>query len=254
MRWFIYSHKNLYTNKYYIGQTHQNPPEKRYKNGKGYANLPLFYKDIENYGWDSFEHKILKEVFTQEEADKWEQYYIKFFKSNVEGYNEQTGGKHFNHTNEFKENIRKAQKHNWQDEKYRNKMLGIFSSKEYKNKLSKASKKQWARTYESRVGQNHWNYGHKLKEETKQKIKLSQIGEKNNNYGGKSIKPNTIEKMRNNNKNNKKVKCVDDGLIFRSASEAARFYGADGSSLTKVCRGELKSTKHKHFVYVNREE
>lgn len=66
----IYMHKNKTNNKVYIGQTVQSLSA-RWKNGKGYIDSPKFYKAIQKYGWDNFEHIILEQhIKTTEEADE----------------------------------------------------------------------------------------------------------------------------------------------------------------------------------------
>lgn len=46
------------SNKRYIGITSQKP-EIRWANGKGYSYNKHFYRAIQKYGWDNFEHRIL---------------------------------------------------------------------------------------------------------------------------------------------------------------------------------------------------
>ena len=79
--------------KCYIGMTGQTP-ERRWQNGNGYKSQLLFYRAIEKYGWDNFEHVILEENLTQEDACKKEIYYIeKYQTTNRElGYNISLGG------------------------------------------------------------------------------------------------------------------------------------------------------------------
>lgn len=69
MKGYIYYHKSP-SGKYYIGQTLQQSPEKRWGNGGVHydRNAP-FGKAIIKYGWDSFEHGIITEV----EADTREE-------------------------------------------------------------------------------------------------------------------------------------------------------------------------------------
>lgn len=95
MKYTIYMHKNKLNNKVYIGQTIQNPPAKRWKNGKAYKPCTYFYRAIQEYGWDNFEHIILvsKEMDT-EQANELENYYINFYESRNpdKGYNINAGG------------------------------------------------------------------------------------------------------------------------------------------------------------------
>ena len=60
----------------YAGITSQNPPEKRWANGKGYQpGLPV-RNAIEKYGWQNVEKEIIASRLTQSEADHFEQLLI----------------------------------------------------------------------------------------------------------------------------------------------------------------------------------
>lgn len=51
--------------------------------------------------------------------------------------------------------------------------------------------------------------------------------------------------------NKKKVKCLTDGMIFGSATEAAKNYGISGpSTISEVCNGKRKHTKGLVFMYL----
>jgi group I intron endonuclease len=93
-KYCIYSHISP-SKKIYIGQTSQiNDINKRWVNGNGYKRQPYFYKAIQKYGWDNFEHIILETNLNKEEADEREKYWIGFYKSNnkMYGYNLTSGG------------------------------------------------------------------------------------------------------------------------------------------------------------------
>lgn len=104
----VYSHTNKVNGKIYIGLTRLNP-EARWKNGNGYKKGSHFRNAIDKYGWDSFEHKIIKSNLTKSEASYWEKYYISFYNSTDRhcGYNTSSGGEHGGHahTDEAKKKI-----------------------------------------------------------------------------------------------------------------------------------------------------
>ena len=89
----IYIHKNKINGKVYVGQTKQSL-KRRWNNGNGYTQCPYFYNAIKKYGWDNFEHILLDEHLTKEEANTKEQDYIKYYKSSSPefGYNISNGG------------------------------------------------------------------------------------------------------------------------------------------------------------------
>lgn len=89
----IYIHRNKVNNKAYIGQTCQRV-EKRWQNGTHYESCQLFYRAIQKYGWDGFEHIIWATGLTLEEANHMEKLLIAFFDTAnpALGYNLRAGG------------------------------------------------------------------------------------------------------------------------------------------------------------------
>ena len=79
--------------KVYVGITKQNT-EKRWQNGYGYASQQLFWRAIQKYGWDNFQHTVLESNLEIEKAFEREEYYIaKYDSLNPErGYNVHKGG------------------------------------------------------------------------------------------------------------------------------------------------------------------
>ena len=49
----------------------------------------------------------------------------------------------------------------------------------------------------------------------------------------------------------KKVRCIETGIVYPSASEAARQTGIDKSSISKCCRGKLKTAGGFHWEFVD---
>lgn len=76
----------------------------------------------------------------------------------------------------------------------------------------------------------------------------------NVNYGtciSRRAKTQRDTKCQINNKgSSRKVKCIENGIIYPSIREAERILHLDGSSISKVCRGKNKHTKGYTFVYV----
>lgn len=89
----IYKHTNLINNKVYIGQTCQDPPEKRWA-PSNYKGCTYFYAAIEKYGWENFSHEIIENNLTLEEANGKEAYWIQYYDSTNQnkGYNIRPGG------------------------------------------------------------------------------------------------------------------------------------------------------------------
>lgn len=90
----IYMHKNKINGKIYIGQAKGYLCQRWRKNGQGYKESPYFYRAIQKYGWDNFEHTVLIDGLTQEEANQKQQDFIRLYKTMDAnfGYNLQAGG------------------------------------------------------------------------------------------------------------------------------------------------------------------
>ena len=90
----LYAHVNKLNKKVYFGITKSNVKE-RWGKGSGYKKGTPIKNAIEKYGWDSFEHIIIRRFLTHNEALEMEKYFIRFFKSQNKkiGYNVDKGGK-----------------------------------------------------------------------------------------------------------------------------------------------------------------
>ena len=78
----VYIHKNKINGKIYVGQTCQEP-KKRWDYGRGYETSPRFFNAILKYGWDNFEHIILYQNLSQDEANKIEIQLIKQYSQGI---------------------------------------------------------------------------------------------------------------------------------------------------------------------------
>ena len=94
----VYCHLNKINNKRYIGITCQKL-KNRWNNGKGYSNKtqPAFAAAIKKYGWDNFEHIILFENLSANEAKQKEIELIAYYHTYIGdnpcmGYNMTRGG------------------------------------------------------------------------------------------------------------------------------------------------------------------
>lgn len=152
----VYMHINKINNKKYIGITGQKYVTSRWKNGYGYRKSPRFFNAILKYGWNNFEHIILFDNLTKEQAEKKEKELIRFYKTtnNSYGYNMQDGGGICD-VSELTRN------------KHRNRLKGTHHSEETKRKMSI-----------SHIGKQKCK-GYKHSEKTKEKHKMFMLGEKN---------------------------------------------------------------------------
>lgn len=156
--------------KRYYGITNRDKCEYRWNSGKGYYKNKHFTNAINKYGWDNFEHIVLFNNLTKEEACLLEQMYIALYDTmNPKyGYNNTSGGEHYIPSEESRRKNSEAKKGKQFTEEHKNKISearkGIQFTEETKRKLS-----------ESRTGKHHT-------EESKRKISENRKGK----YKGKN--------------------------------------------------------------------
>lgn len=130
--------------KIYVGITRQNP-EKRWKNGRGYANNPHLIAAIERYGWENFSREILFSNLTRENAGELEKQMIQIHKSYDPqfGYNVTFGGEFgVKFTQKTKDKLSQKQREHYSDpsnrKRQRETRLGKTQSESARLKMSLA--------------------------------------------------------------------------------------------------------------------
>ena len=221
--YLVYKHTNKINNKVYIGITSRTTQERWGKNGSNYSTSPHFFSAIHN-GWDNFEHEILFDGLTKEEACVKEKELIKKYKSNDRnfGYNQTDGGECciLNEDARRKKSLAMMGNKNG---------LGKPCSKEKAKKISEAQK------------------GKIVSEETRRK--QSEIAKKKRKHT--SCDEETKEKLRNSYPRMRKVYCVETDTIYKSVHECARQLEINATYISAVCRGKYKTAKGLHFEYYN---
>jgi group I intron endonuclease len=139
----VYCHRNKINGKRYIGQTvYSNNINLRWGiDGKRYKVNKHFWSAIQKYGWDNFEHYIIQDNLTQEEANLLEDLNIRAFNTidRNYGYNHRGGGS--------------------------------------KGSLSEETKTKISNTLKGKCcGENHPMYRKHWSEETKQKMSVAKKG------------------------------------------------------------------------------
>lgn len=88
----LYCHTNKTNGKKYVGITIQTLNQ-RWRQGKGYGKTSAIYKAIKHYGWDGFDHDVLLDGLSYDEACEAEKSFIKELNALVpNGYNLELGG------------------------------------------------------------------------------------------------------------------------------------------------------------------
>ena len=155
--YIVYMHVNRINGKKYIGITSLRP-KARWHNGHGYKKQKRFWSAIVCYGWENFEHLVLFEGLTKEDAEAKEEELIKKYKSNdlAYGYNIENGGVTHKLSKEQKDYLRDIN-------------IGKRHSEETKRKMS-----------ESHKGMSTlWLTGRIASDETKEKMSKSRMGSRN---------------------------------------------------------------------------
>lgn len=263
-KYIVYKHRNKINNKVYIGITAQKP-NKRWQNGYGYKDNQHFYRAIQKYGWDNFEHEILYENLEENEALEKEMELIQFYKSNNcdYGYNKDNGGTIGKLTPEAIEKVRQwhlgkklsietrrkiSEHHKGKHAGENNPMFGRYHTEEAKKKMSDYAKNHigWKHSEETKqkIGEKH--KGKFVSQETRQKISEAHKGKKYTEE----------QKLKLRNKNTIPViQLTLDGKFvsaYISAAEASRQLNIAAPLITNCCK---KKHKHTHgFMWMYADE
>lgn len=251
----LYMHRNKSNGKVYIGYTSRDVVSRWGKNGAGYLTTnrsgqfcqPRFASAIIKYGWDNFEHIIIRDdIKTIEDAHNLEKLLIGEYNSTDEkfGYNMTDGGEG---------------------------MSGVHPSQETREKMSiaKKGKTPWNKGVKGQVA---WNKGQPHSAETKMKISNSQKGRTPWNKGTKGVmnawnkgmvgqySQETIEKMTIANRSVEKINrtkevnsvavyLVELNKIYPSIEIAHQETKVHKGNIVQVCKGKRKTAGGYHWRY-----
>lgn len=216
----IYCHTNKINGKKYIGQTHD---YKKRCFPSNYKGCTKFYFAIQKYGWDSFEHTIIEDNLTLEQANEREEYYIKLYNTIEDGYNLKSGGLNNELSEESKQKI---------SDKILTKkpIICIETQQIYPSALYIERQFGYANSniiaccrgkLHTAYGY-HWQYAENPVATTKDKRK-------------------------------KPVKCLETGRIYESASAAAKDMGINRSSISFCCEGKTNIGGGYHWQFIQEE-
>lgn len=233
MKYLVYKYV-FPNNKIYIGITSRTL-EERWKSG--YRHCPYVLNAIKKYGKKNISRIILFEGLTKEEAEQKEIELIAQYKSNQKkyGYNIENGGKC---ASSIAEQTKKQ---------ISNKLKGIVRNQEFKNKISCANKKRWIEKSDEE------------KEKEIKRLKNLNIGRTPWNKGKKGLQKHTeewkkqaSERMKKyNEKNMKKVLCVETNIIYNSLNEASRILNISQGNISMCLCGKRNIAGGYHWQYVS---
>ena len=92
--WKVYCHTNKVNGKKYIGITSGSLRKRFGVEGRGYSQSRYFANAINKYGWENFDHDVIADGLTRDEASDLERYLIAKFhtQDKSKGYNIRSGG------------------------------------------------------------------------------------------------------------------------------------------------------------------
>lgn len=221
----------------YIGITRVKPIQ-RWANGNGYAPNIRFFNAIKKYGWEQFEHVILFENLSEEDAKQKEiELIAKFNSTNRKfGYNVSPGGNIVS-----KETALKISQAQMGEKNHRYGNHYEFSDS-HKANMSKAKSGEnnpmFGKTQdvESRMKKSAALMGHPVSAETRKKI--------SNGKKGKKRTPESMQNAWNAVRgkpapNRKSIICVELNKEFPSLHHAAKEFN---TSPCNICRALKKKT------------
>lgn len=202
-RWIVYIHTNKTNGKRYVGITSQRP-EDRWLGGHGYDRRLKFGRAIEKYGWDGFNHEVIYEGLSEDEAKNIERALISEYltQDDLYGYNMTSGG---------------------------DGVCGFTHTDSAKQKMSMR-----------KSGANHPNYNKHLDVKTRSKIATGLAG--NQNAVGAIRSEETRQRM--SAAKMKPVCMYVDGVLtglFESATDAQEATGINRKNISSCCLGHRKS-------------
>lgn len=260
--YYVYMHKNKLNNKVYIGITSQKPNQ-RWRNGTNYYGNKHFNRAIHKYGWiEGFEHIILYENITKEEAENKEIELIKYYDSTNQnkGYNIEHGG---NSTGKHsKETIKKISESQLGNKNHMYGKCGILNNNSVKiirlndRKIfnSESEVKSFAsNVYNACSGKISYSGKFSNGEEMiwmyyDEYIKLDEydilvlINKKIERI--KQLKPK--EKIKRElTTTSKPIMCLNSTMVFKSQKETCDYYGFSHGVLSLHLKGDIDSCHSK---------
>ena len=224
MDYKIYVHVNKVNGKIYIGQTKSENLNRRWNtDGSGYKTNTHFWNAIQKYGWDNFNHVVLIEDLSLEEANLIEEELIKKYNSTnpKKGYNLRFGGNNSSFSEETINKFKEIRKGTQRGEL--NNFYGKRHSEETKQKLR-----------ENHLNRPAYFKGHKHSTDSKKKISESKKGIP---LSDRTSNAKSVVQYSNENDCIKVWSCIMDAVRF--------FGGSTTSHIVACCKGK----RNKAFGY-----
>ena len=272
-KWCVYCHTNKTNGKKYFGITSK-PVEQRWKKGNGYDKThTYFYKAIQKYGWDGFNHEIIAEHLTEQEAKEKEIELILFYKTNCRRYNNPTYGYNCTDggdgtsghvvTEETRKKISEAVLNNYRTTGRKPWNYGIPMSSEQKEQMRQAhlgkplSKETRKKLSDAKKGKRPSNFDMLRSEEVLKKNAEARRGKRRSDETRKKI--SDVKKGKHTGIDSSRfrpVYCIELNELFWGAKEAQNKYGFSSANIGACCRGQRnyayrhpKTDDKLHWIY-----
>lgn len=242
----IYHIFNTKTGKCYIGQTWRSLAERWGQHQETSSGCIKLRNSIQKYGISSFIISTLTlNLKTQEDMNKAEIYWIKYFDSVSNGYNLTHGGTYSKVSEETKRKLSKIRLGSG------NPMFNKRHSEETKNKISNANSGEKCHWF-GKTGKNHPLFGR-----TGEKSPMfGRTGEKNPLFG-KHLSEELCDKLSKLGRGRaaRPFRCFKDrsscnDKVYNNIVEAAQELGLNQCCISDVLHGRQKTTRGYTFKYV----
>lgn len=252
----VYKATNLVNGHWYVGFTTKGLTYRERMHRYHRSNASLLRHAINKHGQESFVFEMLADFDGDEELAKL--YEREMIEKHRPEYNLNYGGDGGTTHPDTRRKISEANKGR----------AAVFKGR----KFSEEALERFRAT-KARNGKPAGNTGKKASPEKLAKMRAAALG-KPSPMKGKKHTPETIERMRVAAQNrkprewtqahrdaianiarrirSKPVMCLDDGLVFPSATEAAKYYSMRVNSVSRVAAGARESAYGRHFVYVEK--
>lgn len=265
--WNVYVHTSP-SNKKYVGITSQ-VPEKRWCNGKGYTYNSHFNNAIKKYGWDNFQHEVIYQNMSRQDAKEMEIALIKQYNSNNAkfGYNRTIGGDGASGVRRFGKLNSFYNKHHTDETKQK---ISIANREAYQKNPNLASHSPVSEKRKTQIGLEHskpimqYDLNMNFIQEHKSLLDLEKLGYRRASIravcmGKRDSYQNYIWKYKNDadawlsgyvvGTKTKNIFCLDKNYLligtYKSYSEASRETGINRHGISEAC----KSENHLYFGF-----
>lgn len=269
MSYTVYMHVNRENGKRYIGITKRDAAQ-RWCNGNAYRRNRHFAAAIKKVGWDGFQHEIVSQGLSKEEAYEQEIALIQKYKSNDRrfGYNLTSGGdpgsgRIWTQEERDKQSARRKGCH--VGESTKRKLSMIMKNRPQEMKMAFASAQRGKIPWNKGLcGKDNPCYGQKRTAEQRMHISVSLKGKPKSEEHrrklsdlnrGRTMSEDARKKLSERNAGHKhpqakQVENITTGETFECLKYAAQKYGVSISAISNCCRGKVRKSAGQEWRFV----